>query len=134
MIRVALVDDHPLILKILKQELDRAIDLQIVWESGEADQLMALVARKTPDVLVLDLAFAGRGFDPVTAVRDLRARFARMRILILTAHDDPVWIEELLHAGVGGYVIKSDDLSLRLAEAIRAVAAGRTFLSPSAAS
>jgi DNA-binding NarL/FixJ family response regulator len=132
MIRVALVDDHPLILKILRQELARAIDLQIVWEAEDASQIFTLAAKQTPDVLVLDLTFAGRGFEPVTAVRDLRARFGDMAILILTALDDPIWIEELLKAGAGGYVLKSDDLSLRLAEAIRAVSQGRTFLSPTA--
>lgn len=134
MIRVALADDHPLILRILRQELDRASDLRIIWESGDAQRIMPLAAKSPPDVLVLDLAFAGHGFEPVAAVRDLRARFPQMKILILTAQDDPIWIEELLRAGAGGYVVKSDDLSLRLADAIRAVAAGRTFLSPSAAS
>ena len=134
MIRVALIDDHPLILKIVRQELSRAADLEIIWDANDSAQVMTLVAANTPNVLVLDLSFAGRGFDPVTAVRDLRARFGQMSILILTAYDDPIWIEELLKAGAQGYVVKSDDLSLRLAEAIRAVSQGRTFLSPTAAS
>lgn len=134
MIRVALLDDHPLILRILRHELARAIDIQIIWEAGEAGQLMALVSKAPPDVLVLDLGFAGQNFEPVAAVRDLRARFPDMHILVLTAQDDPVWIEELLRAGAQGYVVKSDDLSLRLADGIRAVAAGRTFLSPAASS
>jgi DNA-binding NarL/FixJ family response regulator len=133
MIRIALVDDHPLILKILKHELERAIDIRILWEAAEAEHIMALVARATPDVLILDLNYAGRGFEPVAAVRDLRTRFPLVGILILTAQDDPVWIEELIRAGAGGYVVKSDDLSLRIADAIRAVAAGRPFLSPAAA-
>ncbi len=134
MIRVALVDDHPLILKILRQELARATDLEIIWDAGSADQLMSLIARSQPNVLVLDLSFGGRGFEPATAVRDLRARFPEMATLILTAYDDPIWVEELLRAGAQGYVVKSDDLSLRLTDAIRAVAQGRTFLSPTAAS
>jgi DNA-binding NarL/FixJ family response regulator len=134
MIRIALIDDHPLILKIVRQELMRSTDLDIVWDATDSAQVMTLVASNTPHVLVLDLSFAGRGFDPVTTVRDLRSRFEQMYILILTAYDDPVWIEELLRAGAHGYVVKSDDLSLRLAEAIRTVAQGRTFLSPSAAS
>lgn len=133
MIRVALVDDHPLILKIVRQELDQALDLKIIWDSGDSAQVMPLVAKNTPDVLVLDLSFAGKGFDPVMSVRDLRMRFPQMYVLILTAYDDPVWIEELLRAGAHGYVVKSDDLSLRLAEAIRTVSQGRTFLSPTAA-
>ncbi len=134
MIRVALIDDHPLILKIVRQELMRATDLDIIWDANDSAQVMTLVAANPPNVLVLDLSFAGRGFDPIGAVRDLRSRFPEMSILILTAYDDPVWIEELLRAGAHGYVVKSDDITLRLAEGIRTVAQGRTFLSPTAAS
>jgi NarL family two-component system response regulator LiaR len=133
MIRVALIDDHPLILKIVRQELSRELDMQIIWESQDSAGMMAHVARETPGVLVLDLSFSGQVFEPVTAVRDLQARFPDMAILILTGHDDPVWIEELLRAGAKGYIIKSEDFSLRLADAVRTVAQGRTFLSPSAA-
>jgi DNA-binding NarL/FixJ family response regulator len=132
MVRVALVDDHPLMLKIVRQELSQDLDVQIVWETTDANQVVKLVNQDRPDVLVLDLAFAGQGFEPVAAVRDLRARFPQMAILVLTAYDDPQWIEELLSAGVQGYVVKSDDFSLRLADGIRAVAAGRPFLSPTA--
>jgi DNA-binding NarL/FixJ family response regulator len=133
MIRVALIDDHPLMLKIVRQELAREPDLDIIWTSQEPGEMMARIARQTPDALVLDLSFAGQTFEPVAAVRDLRARFPQMAVLILTAHDDPLWIEDLLRAGAQGYVIKSEDLSLRLADAVRTVAQGRTFLSPTAA-
>lgn len=133
MFRLALVDDHPLMLKIVRQELERDLEFQIIWEATDPTQLMALITQDEPHVLILDLSFAGQGFEPVSAVRDLRARFPHMAILILTAFDDPIWIEELLKAGAGGYVVKSDDFSLRLAEAVRTVARGRTFLSPTAA-
>ena len=133
MIRVALLDDHPLIIKILRQELSRELDIDIVWHSTDVSQMMSLVADDCPDVLVLDLSFAGQGFEPVAAVRDLLARFADVTVLVLTAFDDPIWIEELLRAGAKGYVVKSDDFSLRLAEGVRTVAGGRTFLSPTAA-
>src|SRR5258708_18711989 len=98
MIRVALIDDHPLILRILRQELARCTDLEIVWVATDAEKVMSLVAGATPDVLVLDLAYAGRGFEPVSAVRDLVGRFGDMSIIILTANDDPTWIERLLKA------------------------------------
>ncbi|MBN1284513.1 MAG: response regulator [Anaerolineae bacterium] len=133
MIRIALIDDHPLMLKIVRQELSRDLDLNIIWDTTDSNQMTALVNSDPPDVLVMDLAFAGQGFEPVSAVRDLRARFPQMAILVLTAYDDPLWVEELLSAGVQGYVVKSDDFSLRLAEGIRATAQGRTFLSPTAA-
>jgi DNA-binding NarL/FixJ family response regulator len=132
-IRVALVDDHPLMLKIVRQELGTEPDLTIIWDTPDSGDLLARISQRPPDVLVLDLGFAGQAFEPVAAVRDLRARFPKMAILILTAFDDSVWIEELLRAGVQGYVVKSEDFSLRLADAVRTVAQGKTFLSPTAA-
>jgi DNA-binding NarL/FixJ family response regulator len=132
MIRVALVDDHPLMLKIVRQELDHELDLSIIWQSSDAKQMMPLLVRQTPDVLILDLSFAGQDFEPVAAVHDVLARFPQIGILILTSYDDPIWIEELLNAGARGYVVKSDDFSLRLAEGVRTVVQGRVFLSPSA--
>ncbi|MBI5957103.1 MAG: response regulator [Chloroflexi bacterium] len=132
-IRVALVDDHPLMLKIVHQELGRELDLDILWDCQESGEMIARIVRQPPDVLVLDLSFAGQAFEPVAAVQDLRARFPQMGVLILTANDDPLWIEELLRAGARGYVIKSENISLKLAEAVRTVAQGRTFLSPTAA-
>ena len=133
MIRVALVDDHPLILKIVQQELAHEPDLRILWQTSDVSQMMALIARQIPDVLILDLSFVGQEFEPVSAVQRLMAQCPGLQILILTSHDDPVWIEELIIAGVRGYVVKSDDFSLRLADGVRTVAQGRTFLSPAAA-
>lgn len=133
MIRVALLDDHPLMLKVVAQELTHALDIQIVWKTTHAGDLMEKMLRDAPDVLILDLGFARQAFEPVSAVRDLRAQYARTAILILTAYDDPVWVDELMRAGAGGYILKSDDFSLKLPDAIRAVASGRPFLSPGAA-
>jgi DNA-binding NarL/FixJ family response regulator len=132
MIRVALLDDHPLILKILRQELARELDIAVIWDTSELTAMLDRVRRTPPDVLVLDLSLAGQNFEPVSVVRDLRAQYAQVAILILTAFDEPMWVEELIRAGAAGYVVKSDDFSLRLADAIRTVAQGRTFLSPTA--
>lgn len=132
MIRVALVDDHPLIIKILRQELGRELDMQIIWDTSDLTRMLASIRQNPPDVLVLDLSFAGQTFEPVSAVRDLRSQYPAVAVLILTAYDEPNWVEELIRAGAQGYVAKSDDFSLRLAEGIRTVAQGRTFLSPTA--
>ncbi len=133
MIHVALMDDHPLILRILRQELERELDIRVLWDTSDSSQLLTQIKQSPPNVFVLDLAFAQQNFEPVAAVLDLRARYPQMAILILTAYDEPIWVDELLRAGAQGYVVKSDDFSLRLAEAIRTVAQGRTFLSPTAA-
>ncbi|MBL8133756.1 MAG: response regulator [Anaerolineae bacterium] len=131
-IQIGLADDHPLILKVLRQELTRALDVTILWETGEPATLPRLVQQFPPDVLVLDLAFAGAAFDPASFVRETLARSPQMKILIFTAYDDPVWIDDLLDAGAHGYVVKSDDFSLHMVDAVRAVAQGRPFLSQTA--
>jgi len=133
MITIALVDDHPLMLKILHQELSADLEFQIVWQISDIQKLISSVKANCPDVLILDLSFVGQGFEPVSAIKDLRAQHPHLKILILTAYDDPIWIEELLKAGAKGYVVKSDDFSLRIADAVRTVHQGKTFLSPSAA-
>lgn len=131
-VRIVLADDHPLILKILRHELARSLDFEIVWDTTDATSLTRLIQQSQPDVLVLDLSFSGTVFEPVTFIRDLRTRMPTIKILIFTAYDEPIWIEELLSAGAHGYVVKSDDFSLRLADAVRAVAQGRPFLSQTA--
>ncbi len=109
MIRVALVDDHPLMLKIVRQELARETDLAIIWESIDSGAVMARAAADTPDVLVLDLSFAGQAFEPAAAVRDLVARFPQMMILILTAYVPLlgwfVLFPYLIFLGVGAVVL-----------------------------
>lgn len=133
MLRVALMDDHPLMLKVIAQELAQALDIKLMWKTTKASELMERVKQLAPDVLVLDLGFGQQPFEPVNAVRDLRATHPHTAILILTTYDDPVWVDELMRAGAGGYILKSDDFSLRLPDAIRTVAQGRPFLSPGAA-
>src|SRR5258708_24470340 len=98
MIRVALIDDHPLILKIVRQELMRSTDLEIIWDANDSSQVMSLVAANPPRVLVLALSFARRAFDPVTAGHAPAAPFPPTLTLILNATNDPAHVHDVCRA------------------------------------
>jgi DNA-binding NarL/FixJ family response regulator len=130
-IRVIAVDDHHLILKALSDLLNEHPDIQLVASSHQGSQLLKLVREKNPDVAILDLGMTTESFDPISSVRLLHEQFPKVKVLILTGYDDGLWARELVKAGASGYILKSDDFSLNIPQAIRALHNGGKFFSPS---
>jgi two-component system response regulator DesR len=131
MIRVAVVDDHPHVAIALRSLLDQTADLRLVDEARRGAEVMSLVRRSNPDVLLLDL-FLEPEFDARAAVRSLRADFPDLKICIISAHLEPSWIRELLQAGVFGYILKDDDYISRIDSILHDLAGGKVYLSPQA--
>lgn len=128
-IRVIAVEDHPLMLKAIRDELTHDPDIEIVGELNHSFELAKLVHEKRPDVLVLDLSLSGETFDPVSTVRNLSQAHPHLHILILTGFDDALLIHSVIEAGALGYILKNDDLSMKLCEAVRDVSQGKAFYS-----
>jgi two-component system response regulator DesR len=131
MIRVAIVDDHPHVAIALRTLLEQTPDLRLVDEARRGGEVMNLVRRSAPDVLLLDL-FLEPAFDARAAVRALRADFPAVKICVISAHLEPAWIRELLQAGVYGYILKDDDYVSRIGGILHDLAEGRIYLSPQA--
>lgn len=129
-IRVIAIEDHPLMLKAILQELDNQSDIQVVGTGTHGAELQRMVRETSPDVVILDLGMSEGGFDPVTSVSNLRQVHPNVQILVLTGYDDGIWVRELIAAGARGYVLKSDNLSLCLPDGVRTVHSGRRFYSP----
>jgi DNA-binding NarL/FixJ family response regulator len=132
-IRVVAIEDHPLMLRAIAQELESHSDIEVVGTAEYGSELHRLVRETCPDVVVLDLGMSAGSFEPVSAMRTLLDNHPDVQILVLTGYDDGVWIRELITAGARGYVLKSDDLSLNLAEGVRTVYRGQRFYSTTAA-
>ena len=128
-IRVIAIEDHPLMLKIVVDELDATPDIKVVGTADHGSKLMALVREKSPDVVVLDIGMSTGVFDPISAVRNVLQNFPQVHFLILTGNDNRTYIQELVAAGALGYILKSDDISLSLPLAVRAVSNGERFYS-----
>ena len=131
MITVAIIDDHPVVRAGMRTVLELADDIVVVADGGNGSEALRLVEEYTPDVLVLDINLPDRSGIDVT--RQLQSQNLSTAILILTAHDDSQAIFELLENGAIGYVLKDEALET-LANAVRAAARGKSWLSPTIAS
>ncbi len=132
-IRVIAVDDHHLILKALSDLLRDYPGIQLVATSNQGSQLLNLVKDHHPDVAIVDIGMTGDTFDPISSVRTLHERYPNVKVLILTGYDDGLWARELVKAGASGYMLKSDDFSLSIPQAVRALSQGGKFFSPGVA-
>jgi two-component system, NarL family, response regulator LiaR len=128
MIRTVLVDDHRLVLRSLEAYLGSFPDLAVVGVATSGEELLARVDEWNPDVIVQDLLMPG-GLDGVRTTEQLIARRPQSRVLALTASVDEARMMGALRAGATGYVRKDAEPETLLL-AVRAVAAGRTFIDP----
>jgi DNA-binding NarL/FixJ family response regulator len=117
MTRVILADDHPLFLSALELSLEAA-GVEVVGTSGTGDEVMGLVEKWQPDAVLLDLAMPG--MDGLTCVTRLAEKHPDVRVVVVSATDDPNAIREVLAAGAVCFVGKSVQPS-DLVNALRAV-------------
>ncbi len=129
MIRVILVDDHPVLRTGLRTLIQNESDLEVVGEAGEGWKAAELVSQLNPDVVVMDLALPGLG--GLDATREIRRRGLKCAVLVLTAQAEERYLFPVLQAGGAGYVRK-DVADEQLVEAIRVVAGGGVYLEPQA--
>ncbi len=130
MIRVIAIDDHPLILKAVTDEIKLQHDMCIVGTADQGSKLHALVRETSPDVVILDLSMDREIFEPVSAVQQLLQEHPQIKVLILTVDDSPIYIRDLIEAGALGYLLKCENLTLELAKGVRTIYEGQRFYSP----
>ena len=130
MTTVVVVDDHPVVRAGMRALLESARDLNVLAEGSTGAQALELVVRHRPDVLVLDVNLPD--LSGLEVARRLQTRGDTPAILILSVRDDRETIFELLESGAAGYVLK-DEAPERLVRAVRVVARGESWLSPSVA-
>ena len=127
MIRVALVDDHALIRRGLRDSLNEAGDIRVVGEAADYGELRQLLRDTEFDVLLLDINLPGRsGLDVLHSLAD---HPVRIRTLILTMYPEDQYAIRALKAGAMGYLNKSADPG-HIVSAVRTVHAGRKFITP----
>ncbi|MCU1278713.1 MAG: DNA-binding response regulator [bacterium] len=125
-VSLALVDDHELFRRALG-DLLTARGFSLVAEAGDARSSFPLIDQARPDVVLLDLVLPG--MDGVTAVRELHARAAAPKVMILSAFGSRNRVSDALEAGASGYVLKAASVD-ELVGGISTVIAGERYLSP----
>ena len=123
-IRVVLADDHPMFRFGVNAVLATAPEIDIVGEAENGLELLEVVARTRPDVVLTDLAMPD--LDGASATRQLLARHPNIGVLVLTMHADDESVFAALRAGAAGYLLKGAD-SAELVRAVLAVASGQVL-------
>lgn len=126
MIRVLVVDDHPIVREGIRQTLREAPDIVIGGEAPDFETAVAMATREQWHVVLLDLSLPGRsGFELLLELHD---RWPRLPVLVLSMHVDRPIVLRTLRAGAAGYVTK-DSAPQELVAALRKVASGGKYLS-----
>ena len=124
--RVLLVDDHPIVREGLATRIEMEGDMVVSGMAETADQALDLIRQAEPDIVITDLSLSGR--PGLELIKEIRASWAALPVLVLSIHDEELWAERVLRAGAQGYVMKSHATE-KVMEAMRRVLAGGMWLS-----
>jgi DNA-binding NarL/FixJ family response regulator len=127
-LRVLLADDHVTVRHGLKLLIDAEPDMTVIAEAGDGESAVQQAIALKPDVVVMDISMPG--MTGLVATRQLRQLQSDVAVVTLTRHSDDAYLQELLRAGVSGYVLKQS-APAELLQAIRAAAAGGQYLDSS---
>lgn len=129
-ITVLLAEDHMIVREGLRSILDAEGDIEVVGQAQDGRQAVELTKTLLPEVIIMDIAMPR--LNGLEATRQILKFAPATRILILSAHSDDAYVEQVMAMGAAGYLIKQTSL-LILAKAIREASKGNTFFSPSIA-
>src|SRR5690348_3409838 len=130
MIRILVVDDHPVVRAGLVMMLGTQADMEVVGEAGDGQEAVDKAITLKPDVVLMDLEMPG--LDGVQAIQGIHARNADTRILVLTAYDTDERILQAVRGGARGYLLKGVPRD-EIFNAVRVVHSGGSLLQPAVA-
>jgi len=128
--RIVIVDDHPLFRKGLQELIHSDGNFVICGEAGNAAEAMDVIRKLNPDLAIVDLSLPGA--NGIELIKNIRAEFSKMPILVLSMHDESLYALRALRAGAEGYVMKHEAMA-NVIHAINEVFNGRPYLSPAMA-
>ncbi len=130
MIRIVIADDHTIVRDGLKQILAAAADFSVAGEAQNGHEVIARVRELDFDVLLLDMSMPGKSGTEL--IKQVHAEKPKLRILVLSMHEEEQYAVRAIKAGAAGYLTK-ESASSQLVSAIRKVAAGGAFITSSVA-
>jgi DNA-binding NarL/FixJ family response regulator len=129
-IRIVLADDHPVVLAGVRTLLEATPDMNVVGEATTGRDALKIIGETLPDVAVIDISMPD--VNGIELARDVVRSFGRVRLLVLTVHEDRAYVQRMLQAGTRGYLLKRTAAE-ELIRAIRAIHAGGVYLDPAIA-
>lgn len=126
--RILLADDHTIVRQGIRALLDAQEGIEVVGEAEDGRQAVEKVKELVPDIVVIDITMPN--LNGIEATRQIKKINDKIKVLVLTVHDNEEYVHQILQAGASGYLLKESAVS-DLISAISAVKKGDIFLSPS---
>jgi DNA-binding NarL/FixJ family response regulator len=123
--RILLVDDHPLVRERLAEVINREPDLHVSGEAEDRHEAIDAIIAKPPDLVIVDLKL--KHSDGLELIKDIRARWPKIRMLVVSMHDESLYAERVIRAGALGYITKQE-ATRKILSAIRCVLTGSIYL------
>ncbi|MBB5317006.1 response regulator [Tunturibacter empetritectus] len=123
---VFVVDDHPLLRQGLALLINQQRDLEVCGEAEEAQAAMQAISQKRPDIMIVDISLNGP--DGLDLLKNIRASYPDLPILILSMHDEAIYAERALRARANGYIMKQEATE-KVLIAVRRILGGEVYLS-----
>ena len=124
--RIVIVDDHPIIRRGLADFINQAEDLEVCGEASDAHQAIEMVTNLKPDVAIGDISL--KEINGIELIKHIRARNAKLPMLVLSMHDETLYAERALRAGARGYVMKQEPPETVIS-AVRKILSGDIYVS-----
>ncbi len=124
--KILLVEDHPMFREMLAQLIDRDLGMEVCGEADNIQEAMSLIGEKNPDIAIIDISL--KGSSGLELIKDIKARGAKVDVLVLSMHEEELYAERALRAGAKGYITKNE-ASSEIIEAIRTVMNGEVYAS-----
>ena len=128
--RIVIVDDHPLFRKGLEELIDSDGTFAVCGEAGNTAEAMEVIRKVNPDLAIVDLSLPGA--NGIELIKNIRAEFSKLPVLVLSMHDESLYAVRALRAGADGYVMKHEAMA-NVIQAIREIFNGHPYLSPAMA-
>jgi DNA-binding NarL/FixJ family response regulator len=127
---IILADDHRMMRQGVRRILEEQPGLKIIGEAGDGLELLALMKKNVPDLVIMDVSMPNlRGIE---ATREVKSQFPKVKVLILSMYKDKDYLAQAIAAGADGYILK-EDADIELYSALKAIRTGSHYVSPTLA-
>ena len=124
--RILIVDDHPLLRQGISQLINHEKDMMVCGEAENAHQALDALATTKCDVAIIDISLGGS--SGIELLKNIKIRYPKLLVLILSMHDESVYAQRALRAGAAGYIMKQEATE-KVLVAVRKILSGEVYLS-----
>jgi len=124
--RILIVDDHPIVREGLTTIINEQTDLVVCGEAEDAQTALEAVGTLRPDLMIVDISL--KGINGIELVKLIQRRYEKMPILVLSMHDESLYVERVLRAGARGYIMKQEGTE-KVVTAIHKILGGDIYVS-----